>query len=189
MGADEPTPSADPARPGPAGDEVADLTQHPQLERFLAAMRGEGFAVGELLPYHQPGCYGCGPDNAAGLHLSCHAGAGDTVTATYTFTASHEGAPGVVHGGAIAAVLDDLFGGLLIRILQLAVTTELIVRYRRAVHVGDPCELTAELLDREGDDLLLAATLRQHGEVKVRADGRFRIIGLERLATRYERVD
>ena len=46
-----------------------DPRAHPQLDRFLAAMQGEGFAPGEELPFHHPGCYGCGPDNPTGLQL------------------------------------------------------------------------------------------------------------------------
>lgn len=165
-----------------------DPRQHPQLDRFLAAMRGEGFAPGDELPYHQPNCYGCGPDNEAGLRLVARAAEPGAVEATYTFPRRYEGGPGVAHGGATAAVLDDLYGRLLVRILTLAVTVDLQVGYRRAVHLDEPCHLRAELVEHVGRDLTMRASLRQHDEVKVTSTGRFRTIGFDRLVTRYERI-
>src|SRR6056297_223964 len=152
-------------------------------------MRGEGFAPGEQLPYHHPGCYGCGPENAAGLQLVAYAAEPDAVTAHHTFEQRFEGAPGVVHGGATAAVLDDLFGRLLVRVLVTAVTSELSVTYLRAVHVGERCDLRAEVIDRTDRDVLMRATLTQQAVSKAVSTGRFRIMSLERLANRYEPVD
>jgi acyl-coenzyme A thioesterase PaaI-like protein len=165
-----------------------DPRQHPQLERFLAAMPGEGFAAGEELPYHQPDCYGCGPDNPTGFGLVAYAAEPGVVEARYRFDRRFEGGPGVVHGGATAALLDDLYGRLLVRLLVLAVTVDLQVRYRRAVHLEDGCHLRAELVGRTDRDLELRAVLRQHGEEKVTSTGHFRTIGLDRFATRYERT-
>lgn len=170
-----------------AGVEVVDPGQHPQLARFQAALAGDGFAAGEELPYHHPGCYGCGPENRTGLQLVAYAADPDAVTAEHVFPARFVGAPGVVHGGATAALLDDLFGRLLVRVLTLAVTTDLQVRYRRAVHTEVPCQLRAELIERDARDVRMRAELRQHDTVKVTATGRFRVIGFDQLANRYER--
>jgi acyl-coenzyme A thioesterase PaaI-like protein len=164
-----------------------DPTAHPQLDRFVAAMRGGGFPPGEELPYHQPGCYGCGPDNEHGLGLVAYAAEEGAVEAIHTFTSRFEGGPGVVHGGATAALLDDLYGRLLVRILQLAVTVDLQVGYRKALHLDEACQLRAELVEQAGRDLTMRATIHQQGELKVTSTGRFRQIELERLATRYER--
>lgn len=162
-----------------------DPVDHPQLERFVAAINGEGFAPGELLPVHHPGCYGCGPDNPVGLHLEARAAEADAVEASYLFDERFEGGPGVVHGGATAALIDDLFGRLLVRIVVLAVTAELSLAYLRPVHVDELCHLRAELVRRDDRDLVVRAWLTQSGERKVRAEGRFRVIDLDRLTNRY----
>jgi acyl-coenzyme A thioesterase PaaI-like protein len=164
-----------------------DPREHPQLDRFLAAINGPGFAPGEELPFHQPGCYGCGPDNPDGFGLVAFAAEPGAVEADYVFGPRYEGGPGVVHGGATAAVLDDLYGRLLVRILTLAVTVDLQVGYHRAVHLEEPCRLRAELVEHVGRDLTMRASLTQQGEEKVTSHGRFRTIGLDRLANRYER--
>lgn len=160
---------------------------HPQVDRFLAAVRDGGWEVGAELPFHRLGCFGCGPGNSAGLGLRASAAAGEAVTAELTFDRRFEGAPGVVHGGAVATALDDLFGFALTRILVPAVTVDLRVRYRRAVHVDDPCRLSAEVVRRDERDIDMVARLEQHDTEKVTAEGRFRIIEIERLLTRYER--
>ena len=167
-----------------------DPGSHPQFERFVAAISGEGFEPGEMLPVHHPGCYGCGPDNPVGLKLEARAAEDDAVEAVYTFDERFEGGPGVVHGGAIAALIDDLFGRLLVRMVVLAVTAELSLAYLRPVHVDEPCELRAELVGRGGRDerdLMVRAWLTQGEQRKVRAEGRFRVIDLDRLANRYAR--
>lgn len=63
----------------------------------------------ELLPAHTPTCMGCGPQNPHGLQLVAYR-SGDTVYADVTFDERHIGAPGLAHGGAIAAACDDVLG-------------------------------------------------------------------------------
>ena len=53
-------------------------------------------------------CYVCDPENEDGLQVAFfldeEAG---RVTADYTPRITHEGAPGIVHGGVLGAILDD----------------------------------------------------------------------------------
>lgn len=69
-------------------------------------------ADGAQLPPHHPHCLACGPDNPHGHHLTVRR-RGEEVHATHVFDERHVGAPGIAHGGAVATVLDDLFGFLL----------------------------------------------------------------------------
>jgi acyl-coenzyme A thioesterase PaaI-like protein len=55
---------------------------------------------------------------------------GGCVRGNVTFDDRHEGAPGIVHGGAIATVLDDTLGLLLVVLGTPAVTANLSVDYR-----------------------------------------------------------
>ncbi|HWH32927.1 MAG TPA: PaaI family thioesterase [Egibacteraceae bacterium] len=159
------------------------------IERFLRASQGEPFQDGELLPFHLPECYGCGPENESGLHLSVRAAPENAVAGEYTFTRRLGGAPGVAHGGAVAALLDDLFGFVLVRILVPAVTRDLQVRYRRPVHLHTPCALSARLVGREGREVHMAGELRQEGQVKAAAEAVFVELEPERLLNRYERLE
>ena len=80
------------------------------------------------LPPHSPTCMGCGPDNPAGLQLEVFR-SGDEVYTDVTFDERHIGAPGLAHGGAVAAACDDLFGFTLWIALTPAVTRSLTVDY------------------------------------------------------------
>jgi acyl-coenzyme A thioesterase PaaI-like protein len=161
------------------------MLDHPDLDRFAEAFDAGGWSHGTTLPPHTPTCFGCGPDNPAGAGLRATVAPGDAVEATYTFPVRFEGGPGVVHGGAVATVMDDLFGQVLLRILVPAVTRTLTVDYQRPVHLGEPCQLHAALTGRDGRRLTMHGRLEQDGEVKVTADAVFVEIEPERLANRY----
>ncbi len=62
-----------------------------------------------VLPPHYPTCFGCGPEAQAGLHLEVQL-VDDEVVAEYVFGDLHSGAPGIAHGGTVAALVDDLLG-------------------------------------------------------------------------------
>ena len=108
------------------------------------------------LPHHHEGCLGCGPDNPHGHHLSVRRH-GDGVIATHTFDKRHVGAPGIAHGGALATVIDDLYGFLLYLTGGPAVTRTLEVNYLAPILLSVPYELTAEVTRRDGRKLFLSA--------------------------------
>lgn len=107
------------------------------------------------LPPHYPTCFGCGPESEYGLKVVCRK-VGDEVHATYTFGAKHSGAPGIAHGGAVAALVDDVCGGLLFVVREPAVTRTLNVEYLKPVLVGVPYDLVAKVERREGRKLFVA---------------------------------
>lgn len=111
------------------------------------------------LPPHQHNCFGCGPDNAAGLHLH-YARERETVHATLTLDARHEGAPGLAHGGALAAILDDVQGGVLVAMRQRAVTAKLEVNYVAPVVLGRELRVEAWLAGVEGRKIRLVGRVR-----------------------------
>jgi acyl-coenzyme A thioesterase PaaI-like protein len=108
------------------------------------------------LPPHSAGCLGCGPENPHGHQLRARR-EGDTVVCQHVFDSRHVGAPGIAHGGAVAAVVDDLYGMLLFVVGSLAVTRRLEVEYLRPVLLGREYSLTAWMERREGRKLHFAA--------------------------------
>lgn len=113
---------------------------------------------GALLPAHHGQCLGCGPDNPHGHHLRVSR-RGEGVVAQHAFDDRHEGAPGIVHGGAVATVFDDLFGFLLYLAGEPAVTRQLSVEYLSPALIGTPYSLEAAVTGREGRRLFVTATL------------------------------
>jgi acyl-coenzyme A thioesterase PaaI-like protein len=111
----------------------------------------------QALPPHHPHCLGCGPDNPHGHHLSVRADGELAVATRHVFDLRHVGAPGIAHGGAVATVLDDLFGFLLYRVNELAVTRHLDVDYHAPVLLDVPYLLRAWVERRDGRKLFVRA--------------------------------
>ena len=59
-------------------------------------------AVGSKIPSHFGHCFGCGELHPTGLHLVAYAGEGLDVSAQFTVTENHQGAPGLAHGGLLS---------------------------------------------------------------------------------------
>lgn len=130
------------------------------IEALLATW-GEKFGShpdGAVLPAHHRSCLGCGPDNPHGHHLTVSR-RGDRVVSHHTFDERHEGAPGIVHGGAVATVFDDLYGFLLYLVGQPAVTRQLLVNYLSPALIGTRYALEAKVTVREGRKLVVEASL------------------------------
>jgi uncharacterized protein (TIGR00369 family) len=70
----------------------------------------------------------------------------DEVTAEYTVPEQYQGYPGVVHGGIVAAMLDEAAGRSLMNGNQprFMYTAKLEIRYRKNVPVGQPLRLVGK---------------------------------------------
>jgi acyl-coenzyme A thioesterase PaaI-like protein len=88
-------------------------------------------------------CFVCGLSNPFGLHLRFFDTEPGVVASEVTLPEQYQGYPGVVHGGIIAAMLDEAAGrshmvGAQPRFMY---TARLEVRYRKNVPIGQPLML------------------------------------------------
>lgn len=116
------------------------------------------------LPSHTPHCMGCGPENPDGLGLVVYR-RGVEVYSDVVFDQRHVGAPGLAHGGAIAAACDDVSGFILWVAGTPAVTRKLTVDYLLPVPLQQRQRITARILRREGRALHVTATGVDEGGV------------------------
>lgn len=133
-------------------------------------------APGELLGAHYGQCFGCGGEQPHGLLLRARAGEGVSITAEFTVQPAHQGAPGLAHGGVLAAALDETLGSLNWLLRTIAVTGRLETDFLRPVPVGTTLHLEAEVTAVAGRKIYSAATGRiggPEGPVAVRADAVF----------------
>jgi acyl-coenzyme A thioesterase PaaI-like protein len=100
-------------------------------------------APGTELEPHYVNCFGCGPGTVNGLRMTSAAGAGVTVHAEFTVGDGHQGAPGLAHGGLLAAAFDETLGSLAALYRIPAVTGTLETTFRRPVPVGSTLYITA----------------------------------------------
>jgi uncharacterized protein (TIGR00369 family) len=98
----------------------------------------------------------------------------------HRFDHRQEGAPGITHGGLVAAAFDDLFGFLLYRVGELAVTRSLTVEYLRPVLLGTDYEFTARVRDHAGRRLHVdAEAVDQVGNKVATAHATFIVVDLQ----------
>ena len=139
-------------------------------------------APGTQIPSHYAFCFGCGVDHSTGLHLQVTAGAGLTLTAQFTVTEHHQGAPGLAHGGLLSAAFDESMGALNWLIRVPAVTGRLEIDFRRPVPVDRTLTITAKVKGRSGRKLFTTAEGRldsPDGPLAVTAAATFIAVGLE----------
>jgi acyl-coenzyme A thioesterase PaaI-like protein len=135
-------------------------------------------------PHHDPGCWGCGnaPD---GIHLPQPEETGLTTYEAYlSFDERHQGGPGIVHGGLVAAALDEAAGLLATWYRFPTVTARIFVRYRRPVEINTELLVRAWLDSERGRRLRIRAELGDGDEVLAEARAAFLHVPLEHfLAT------
>jgi acyl-coenzyme A thioesterase PaaI-like protein len=104
----------------------------------------------EIPPNHGAACWGCG-DNPLGLRLHVPDEEGAKEYESYLhLTEHHQGAPGLVHGGVVAAALDEACGLLATWYRFPCVTARLGVEYRRPVPIETELLVRARVADERG---------------------------------------
>jgi uncharacterized protein (TIGR00369 family) len=89
-------------------------------------------------------CFGCGDDNACGLHLR-FAETANGMSASFTPLAMHQGFQGVIHGGIVSTLLDEAMAWAVFCAGYWAVTGELRVRFRAPLRVGEATTATGRV--------------------------------------------
>lgn len=128
-------------------------------------------------------CFGCGPDNAAGMRLDfVRDEAAKKVTGDFALDARYQGAPGIVHGGIVALVLDEALSKVSKFYGVSAVTAALNIEYLRPVRTGEALHVEARNERCEGRQLYHAGEIRDaQGRLLARAHGRFVAIDPEKF--------
>jgi acyl-coenzyme A thioesterase PaaI-like protein len=135
-------------------------------------------------PHHDPACWGCGTA-PAGIRLPLPAAEGlGEYEAWFSFDERHQGGPGFVHGGLIAAALDEACGLLATWYRFPTVTARTFVRYRRPVPINTELIVVARVTGERGRRIRVAAELGDGSDVLVEARTAFLHVPLEHfLAT------
>lgn len=97
-------------------------------------------------------CFVCGLANPVGLQLRFFDSDAGEVTAEYTVPKHFQGYPGVVHGGIVAAMLDEICGRVHMggEHPRFMYTARLDIRYRQNVPVGQRLRLVGKVGKTKG---------------------------------------
>jgi len=135
---------------------------------YLPSQRGQ--------EWHHENCYGCGPQNPYGLHLEFPF---DEVHGEVVFHAKipnqFEGAPGYIHGGVLASILDEAQGVLCFHIGHFVMTDGLYIKYKKACPLNVELEFRAFLTAVRKRRLYTKATVINplNGEIHVTSQAKW----------------
>jgi acyl-CoA thioesterase FadM len=105
------------------------------------------------------------------------------------FTAAYEGAPGCVHGAALAGAFDIMLTAANVIADGAGPTVNLSIRYRRPTLISRPVRFEAWVTDIDDRRTHSRGVLIQDGEVTVEAVGEFVNMDRTRIASMHRRDD
>ncbi len=97
-------------------------------------------------------CFVCGRHNPVGLYMRFYDNGSDEVVSDYTVPARYQSYPGMVHGGVLAAMLDEVVA----RVSMIGdphhfmMSVKLEVRYRKPVPVETPIRVVGRIVRLRG---------------------------------------
>lgn len=96
---------------------------------------------------HSPGCLVCGRDNPLGMRLLLFVDeSSGHVHCNYTPRAEHVGFEGIIHGGALATVVDEaMVWAATWKGRRFCLCGELTVRFRQMVHISQSLIVRAQV--------------------------------------------
>ena len=122
-------------------------------------------------------CFVCGPANPIGLRLEFRIEDG-VCRSEFTPDGNHEGYPGVVHGGILFSVLDDVMANWLYLQGARAYTARCDMRFRKSGQVGQRLLLEGHHVESRGKVVKMKGTAVQESDGVLVAEsvGTFMII-------------
>ncbi len=118
-------------------------------------------------------CFVCGPQNPGGLKADFTTDiAACSSFAEVQLDAAFQGWQDVVHGGVLAALLDEACIYACRALAEQCVTAELQIRYRKPVPVGSQVEVSGQLVDRSRKIWQAKAQLKVAGVLHAEAQAK-----------------
>lgn len=129
-------------------------------------------------------CFGCSPEHPFGFHLR-FAKDGTEVVTHFTPGDAYQGPPGIMHGGLVTTLADEIGAWALIGLLgRFGFTASVTAKLHRPVRIGVPVEGRARIIRDARRVAQVAVTITQEGEKAFTGDLTFVILdeaGAEKL--------
>jgi len=126
-------------------------------------------------------CFVCGKENPIGLHL-VFTEKEDSYSTTFTARPEHQSYDGVMHGGLVSTILDEVMAGYLYAQGFNAVTARLEVRFRQPTPIGQEMTAMAKIVKKRGTMYELVAEITLP-DGTVTAEGKATVAVLEGIKT------
>lgn len=123
-------------------------------------------------------CFVCGKDNPDSIGLEFEVRDDGVIVSHFSLGRKHEGYPNILHGGILAAILDDCMGNAIFKKGLLNYTVEMCLKYLKHCLVNEELEargyivrMNHKVVETEGE------IVNSQGEVKVKATGKYYVVG------------
>jgi len=131
----------------------------------------------EIAKYSE--CFVCGDKNDAGLQLKFYA-TDEGAIAHYTTEEQYQGYKGILHGGIISTLLDEIMVKAVIAQGVVAVTAEMTVRFKKPIRIGERITLTANVRKKKSRIYMTGGQARREdGAVVASAVGKYLVVPRE----------
>jgi uncharacterized protein (TIGR00369 family) len=129
-------------------------------------------------------CFGCGGANVRGMKLTFEQDdVARKIIGRFRLGVEYQGAFGIIHGGVIAVVLDEVMGKVCRFRGVRAVTAEMNVEYLKPIWVDTDLVVEGYEKEMEGRNLHLIGEIKDaSGKMLARGRGRFVMIGAKQKA-------
>lgn len=104
-------------------------------------------------------CFACGPLNPIGLHMEVSFG-DNKAFSRLSLKQEFQGWSDLIHGGVMAAVLDEIMAHAVIHYVGQAVTTSLQVTFRAPLRVGEEFEAIGYVTEQTRRGAVARAEIR-----------------------------
>ena len=110
-----------------------------------------------------PGCYVCGSENPAGLHVTFARDGDAGCRAEYVARPEHVGWPGLIHGGLLFTLMDEAVAWAILYAGLRGVTAKCEAQFRRPVTVGSSLVITGRVVESSRRLVRTHAEIREAG--------------------------
>lgn len=123
---------------------------------------------GHLFGKGQP-CFGCSPDHPTGFRLTFekhdHATRGEEILTRFTATKNHQGPPGIMHGGLVSTLADEVAAWSIIGLLgKFGFTVGFDAKLRRAIRIEVPIIARSWVAENKRRIVDVGVEIEQEGE-------------------------
>jgi uncharacterized protein (TIGR00369 family) len=130
---------------------------------------------GSIFGPGQP-CFGCGPDHPIGFHLAFET-QGDEVVTRFVPGESYQGPPGIMHGGLVTTLADEIGAWAVIALLgKFGFTAKMTCSFQKPVRIGVPLEGRARVARDARRIVETQVSITQDGAEAFTGDFKFAIL-------------
>lgn len=121
-------------------------------------------------------CFGCGPDHPIGFRLAFDI-ENDEVVTRFTPGDSYQGPPGIMHGGLVATLADEIAAWAVIALLgKFGFTAQMTCKLHKPVRVGVPLVGRGSIVRDARRIVQTRALITQNDETMFTGDFTFAIL-------------